>query len=386
MGLILPQMIEVKISSKNYKHYEEKGYKIPRHLDKKGKLKLSINETMEVHALDLPRENRNYVKVLCDYCGKQYEATYEITQNILEHEYNNKCACKKCYNKKLSELQQYIRERDDGVIPLYRNKDWLYNEYIIKNKTAQEIADECNINIRNIFTYLSDFNIEKLIDIHEKLDYNTLYKEYIVNKLTTREICKDYHCKESSIIELLNEYKIKRRTSRESIDVYYNYKGGRELKTKQSLEVWKRDGFKEKMCKINKYHANKISHRINLSASLQGVALSEWKGFLTRKNNRIRNNIEYKEWRENVFKRDNYTCQCCGRKNGNGDNVYLNAHHKESFADNEDLRLDVNNGITLCQECHNPKFKGSFHNLYGTLHNTNEQLNKYIKMKQSEVA
>ena len=56
---------------------------------------------------------------------------------------------------------------------------------------------------------------------------------------------------------------------------------------------------------------------------------------------------EYKEWRKVIFRRDNYTCKVCG-KNG----VRLAAHHIVPYAINKKLRFDVDNGITLCNECH----------------------------------
>ena len=68
---------------------------------------------------------------------------------------------------------------------------------------------------------------------------------------------------------------------------------------------------------------------------------------------RIRNSGEYKEWREAVFKRDNYTCQNCMRKGGK-----LNAHHIKHFKDYPDLRLDIENGITLCVDCHHAVHRG----------------------------
>lgn len=37
MGLILPQKVKVKISSANWKHFEELGYKIPRKIGDKNK-------------------------------------------------------------------------------------------------------------------------------------------------------------------------------------------------------------------------------------------------------------------------------------------------------------------------------------------------------------
>lgn len=56
---------------------------------------------------------------------------------------------------------------------------------------------------------------------------------------------------------------------------------------------------------------------------------------------------EYKEWKRAVLERDNFTCQKCGAT-GAG----LAAHHNKSFKDNPELRIDLDNGITLCRNCH----------------------------------
>lgn len=61
----------------------------------------------------------------------------------------------------------------------------------------------------------------------------------------------------------------------------------------------------------------------------------------------IRNSREYANWRSSVFIRDKHTCQKCGQKGGT-----LNAHHIKPFAKFPDLRLDVENGQTLCESCH----------------------------------
>lgn len=62
--------------------------------------------------------------------------------------------------------------------------------------------------------------------------------------------------------------------------------------------------------------------------------------------------IEYKEWRKIVFERDSYICQDCGVRSGNGEKIHLEAHHIKSFTFYPKLRFDVNNGLTLCKECH----------------------------------
>ena len=87
----------------------------------------------------------------------------------------------------------------------------------------------------------------------------------------------------------------------------------------------------------------------NLSKSMIGKNKGDksglWKGGITPLHVKIREDL--KEWKKEVFKRDNYTCQDCGQKGG-----ILNAHHIKSFADYPELRKIILNGITLCKNCH----------------------------------
>lgn len=91
------------------------------------------------------------------------------------------------------------------------------------------------------------------------------------------------------------------------------------------------------------------------------------------KNLSERSTPQYKQWIQNSLERDNYTCQCCGSTEN------LEVHHILNYADHKDVRTDLNNSITLCQCCHSPVIGGSFHNIYGTRNNTQEQLDDYIK-------
>lgn len=87
--------------------------------------------------------------------------------------------------------------------------------------------------------------------------------------------------------------------------------------------------------------------------------------------------LEYSQWRSAVFGRDRYTCCKCGDRNGNGHLVELHAHHIHNWRDNESLRYDIDNGITLCADCHM-----RFHSKYGKRNNTPEQLYEFLELDE----
>jgi len=89
------------------------------------------------------------------------------------------------------------------------------------------------------------------------------------------------------------------------------------------------------------------SHRGLKYPSCSGPNHHNWKGGITGHNEKIRKSADYKNWRLYVFKRDKYTCQECGVVGG-----YLHAHHIEKFSEKKNLQFDINNGKTLCMNCH----------------------------------
>jgi 5-methylcytosine-specific restriction endonuclease McrA len=90
------------------------------------------------------------------------------------------------------------------------------------------------------------------------------------------------------------------------------------------------------------------AHRLKLSIAAKKYWGSRVDVDRQKRYERIRHSVEYKLWRESVFKRDNYTCVECGDKKGGN----LEADHIKPFAAYPELRFDITNGRTLCVSCH----------------------------------
>ena len=80
----------------------------------------------------------------------------------------------------------------------------------------------------------------------------------------------------------------------------------------------------------------------------------------------------YNVWSKLVKERDNYTCQTCGDNQGRK----LNSHHLNGWNAFPEQRFDLDNGVTLCTDCHK-----DFHSQYGYGDNTREQFDEYAASK-----
>lgn len=102
-----------------------------------------------------------------------------------------------------------------------------------------------------------------------------------------------------------------------------------------------------------------------------GKLNGNWKGGTSEPRLRIKQSEKYKQWRQAIFIRDNFTCQKCFKKGGK-----LEAHHIKRFAVflqeiKENLPLidlyeaamiysplwELIIGITLCKECHHKEHR-----------------------------
>ena len=93
-------------------------------------------------------------------------------------------------------------------------------------------------------------------------------------------------------------------------------------------------------CKGNWWHEN-----------MCGENHGRWRGGREAGRPKWAQTVDARRWRRECRRRDNYTCQRCGRtfdKHSPG----LHVHHIVAYRDDESLRACEDNGICLCQPCH----------------------------------
>ncbi len=128
-----------------------------------------------------------------------------------------------------------------------------------------------------------------------------------------------------------------------------------EIGFKKGNSIWKgRKHTEEAKKKISQSHKGKPSYikgktykEVGRVPKLIGEKNPAWKGGITPINEKIRRSPEYILWRKAVFERDNYICVWC-----KATKVFLEADHIKPFALYPELRFAIDNGRTLCRECH----------------------------------
>lgn len=93
----------------------------------------------------------------------------------------------------------------------------------------------------------------------------------------------------------------------------------------------------------------------------EGSKSNLWKGGFSPVISLLRHCFKYRQWRSDIFLRDDFTCQECNKRG-----VKINAHHIEAFSQlvrKNDIKnyseglfceelWNINNGLTLCEVCH----------------------------------
>ena len=87
-----------------------------------------------------------------------------------------------------------------------------------------------------------------------------------------------------------------------------------------------------------------------------GPEASNWQGGITEINYSERARFQAsracQDWRHACMERDNDTCQECGYRKGEEPKRKLHVDHIKTYRDYPELRTEVSNGRTLCEDCH----------------------------------
>ena len=157
MGLILPQIVKVRVNKKMRKYYREKGYEFEKYGD-----------FIEVNVMDLYPGSHTKVKCNCDFCGKETEVEY---RKYIKNKNNNKLLC--CNN---------------GFCKGKQNEDICMKKYnVINVSQIQEVKN------KKIETCREHFGVDHPFQSNEVQDKSakTLKKNYGVESPMQNEEIKN---------------------------------------------------------------------------------------------------------------------------------------------------------------------------------------------------
>ena len=347
----------------------------------------------------------------CDYCKKEIEISNSKLKEYKTHFCSHKC---KGNFMTLETIKKYESKFD--IVDMGK---WITEKYVNERLSFREIMKLLETkNNRSVKSFLTYYNVpirkggEAIKTQWEnnperRKTMGKIFKAYRIGKVSVRKISNEEISNRLYENRMMLKKRIVKNGYTEIDFVCYEcgYEGKAPLKKdflcprcsthkvhlKQKLDykIVKSAFIKAGLILIDKNYINSNAPLAYICPNHKkvGIQYKSYEKILGRVgckfcalDNKIkitgdeRKNYKVTSWRKEVFERDNYTCQCCGDNKGGN----LQAHHIYNFSKYKELRLDVENGITLCEKCHNPCIKGSFHHTYGTRNNTEEQLKEYI--------
>lgn len=275
------------------------------------------------------------IQAIKTHCLKGHEYTLENT--IYQYSRGRKSrVCKECKN-----IRQNKRYKQDKNKNLNFERNCPKCEIILyyASKISLNNANKRNSHCRKC-SIINCYG-EKLTIFERNCQKCNKIIKYKSQKLLTIAIRRNSLCRSCS-----GKRKILSKETKEKIS---NSLKGKMAGNKNPM--FGKEVSEETRKEISKAHKGRISREKN----------PNWKGGVTALNKQIRYCAEYKVWRNICFVRDFYTCQNCGKKNCN-----LQCHHiiflhiiKEKYNITtlaEAIKCkelwDINNGKTLCKDCH----------------------------------
>lgn len=230
---------------------------------------------------------------------------------------------------------------------------------------------------------------QRIIDIENRygMEYSELLRKmYHEDKMSIAQISKEFNCDKGNMSRQFKKLGIE---TRKGSEIYANWW---ENASEETKERYMKDLSDRAKINLVKNRNNPVSKRKDRIVPV-GMSMNEYmktKEYKRKisKANSGKNNGMYKkhltdehrtekravfglkQWSKSVRDRDNNTCQICGLQST--EPMKIHAHHLESFDTHKELRTDIDNGVTLCNSCHN-----KFHNKYRGQKTNREQFEAY---------
>lgn len=174
-----------------------------------------------------------------------------------------------------------------------------------------------------------------------------LYEQYIIKQLSANDIAKIVGKDPKTVWSWLKKFDIPTRPRGHNIDQLP--KDGSVWKGRKHTEITKE---KIKQARLNDGHVPYLKNGEHWLKSTSKEKHPLYKGGLTPERQSFYSSEEWSNAVKSVWHRDNATCQRCGKHHNiekNRGNFHI--HHIISFMVKE-LRSDINNLVLLCKECH----------------------------------
>lgn len=344
MGL-LNEYVEININGTNAKYYEDLGYEIPRYFDKNSwRWCVKRGTTIVVKVTDLSKGSNAFVDCDCDFCKKLLAMKY---CDYYRNNHDGKTYCQSCAGKMKQKPKR--KETPDDMIGKQ------FGFWTIKSRAENDASNHICYNCTCICG--KEDIVRKTVLKNEK------------SKSCGCNGCRQVKGKRfNRLVCLTDAY------SKEDGRLYVMVKCDCETEKEMLLQSLNSGLVYSCGCYIQEIIKSRV-----------GENHPNWNPNLTDEDRRKQHSraslIGYGKVKSTTLKRDNNTCQCCGFQREKD----MRVHHINSWNIDEEHRMDVNNLITLCPDCHDIGNENSFHKLYGNGYNTREQLQEYFDKRRTEL-
>lgn len=319
-----------------------------------------------------------------------------ITKNRTTSDIARECGCKR--NTIQQWLSTYkIKKPQNSIVreykrdKAYQNREYLYEEHINKHRSISDIARENGVSFDAIQYNMRRTGVPCWSSTHTvdlRGEEENIIELYCTEKKSAFQISQIYSCSHRTILRLLSSNGINTRTRMEAQFNYHeksisaNYldpdwlynehweKGKSCVEIADELDV-SPSTVRNQMDRLNVKRKNNAESKVGL---MKGDKHPNWKGGMSSITQLLReyfsNNLA-----PLAAKRDNYTCQYCGKTH-----TILNIHHIVPFGKivhtiidehpeydarvagdmqklydivvSDERFTSLDNLITLCKECH----------------------------------